>query len=110
MPQTKESGVGGLSPKDRLSTERLSSIAKECNELKNSYERCFFEFFPRFLQGEKFKSDPCGEQLDTYRDCVRRHVESKMGIDLAELDGEKMSASEMAERAGIPSGKTKSNR
>ncbi|VDM01117.1 unnamed protein product [Schistocephalus solidus] len=85
----------GPSEKD-LTKARLGSLAPECNELKNVYETCFFDFFPRFLGGERFKEDPCSEQLAAYRDCLRNHL-AGMGFNLKTLDEHRLSAAELAE-------------
>ncbi|CDS43424.1 Mitochondrial distribution morphology family 35 apoptosis [Echinococcus multilocularis] len=83
--------------KEDLSSARLGSVAVECNKLKDEYEQCFFDFFPRFLCGEKFKEDPCASQFEAYRQCLRRHLSGHMGVDLDKLDAQHMSAAEMAE-------------
>lgn len=84
--------------KEDLQTARLGSLAPECNSVKDEYEQCFFEFFPRFLCGEKFDKDPCAAQLDAYRRCVRGQLEAKLGVDLSKLDAQRMSPSEIAEK------------
>ncbi|VDM31831.1 unnamed protein product [Hydatigera taeniaeformis] len=94
MPDQESSS---LPQKEDLSSARLGSVAVECNKLKDDYEQCFFDFFPRFLCGEKFKEDPCASQLDAYRQCLRRHLSGSMGVDLDKLDSQRMSAAEMAE-------------
>ncbi|VDD83835.1 unnamed protein product [Mesocestoides corti] len=94
--QSAPSSSSSSSKKEDLSTARLGSIAVECNQLKDDYEQCFFEFFPRFLYGEKFKEDPCAAQLKSYRDCLRAHLAGKMHIDLDALDAEKISTADLA--------------
>ncbi|KAL7055887.1 hypothetical protein AAHC03_023057 [Spirometra sp. Aus1] len=79
-----------------LSKARLGSLAPECNELKNTYETCFFDFFPRFLGGERFEQDPCSEQLSAYRDCLHKHL-ADMGVNMKALDEHRLSAAELAE-------------
>lgn len=85
------------SKKEDLSRARLGSLASECNSFKDDYEQCFFEFFPRFLYGEKFKEDPCAKQLKAYRQCLRCHLNEKIGVDLAKLDAERMKMDELAD-------------
>ncbi len=87
----------GKKKENDLTTARLNSIATECNDLKDRYEQCFFDFFPRFLKGEKFRVDPCEAELRDYRECVRAHLVKKMGLDLGKLDTANMSAAELAE-------------
>nr|CDS30525.1 Mitochondrial distribution morphology family 35 apoptosis [Hymenolepis microstoma] len=104
MPEGKSTSP----TREDLQSARLGSLAPECNNLKDEYEQCFFEFFPRFLCGEKFKVDPCATQLDAYRKCVRCQLESKMGVDLTKLDAQLMSPAEMAEKVARGAANTKS--
>ncbi|VDO03731.1 unnamed protein product [Rodentolepis nana] len=104
MPEGKSTSP----TKEDLQNARLGSLAPECNNLKDEYEQCFFEFFPRFLCGEKFTVDPCATQLDAYRRCVRCQLETKMGVDLTKLDAQLMSPTEMAEKIARGATNTKS--
>ncbi|VDN40862.1 unnamed protein product [Dibothriocephalus latus] len=79
-----------------MTKARLGSLAPQCNELKDAYESCFFDFFPRFLSGERFQQDPCSEQLAAYRDCLRGHL-AGMGFNLKTLDEHRLSAADLAE-------------
>lgn len=48
----------------------MQSVGKECQELKNAYDKCFNEWFSNsFLKGEK--KDPCRDVFETYKKCVK---------------------------------------
>lgn len=50
----------------------MSSLDKECNELKNAYDACFNTWFTeKFLQGNSKEPCPCEAMLKAYSECVK---------------------------------------
>ena len=48
----------------------MNSIGQECQELKEKYDVCFFNWFKDgFLQGSK--EDKCASVFQVYQDCVK---------------------------------------
>ncbi|KAK4468088.1 hypothetical protein MN116_008259 [Schistosoma mekongi] len=71
---------------EQLINARLKSLAPECDSVKTSYDLCFEEFFPNFLQGHHFEKDPCESKLKIYQDCLREALKTSHNMDLTELD------------------------
>ncbi|PAA72284.1 hypothetical protein BOX15_Mlig008651g1 [Macrostomum lignano] len=62
----------------------VPSLSPECNQLKEQYDACFKDFFPRFLQGQR--TNDCDSLFSSYKECVMRAVKAK-NIHLWEVDG-----------------------
>lgn len=62
----------------------MNSIAKECDELKRTYEECFNAWFTdHFLKGRN--QDACSQFFRDYQSCVKKAIKDRK-IDLCELD------------------------
>ncbi|VDK79913.1 unnamed protein product [Litomosoides sigmodontis] len=70
-------------------TERyMPSIFPECDKLKQIYDKCFSDFFEKFISTETLAvSNPCGRLHETYRNCIEKNLEANKiyDIDLNEL-------------------------
>ncbi|XP_065353977.1 TP53-regulated inhibitor of apoptosis 1-like [Cloeon dipterum] len=55
----------------------MNSVSEECNELKNSYDKCFNEWFSlKFLKGEK-SDKMCAELFEKYQQCVKNAMKNQ---------------------------------
>jgi hypothetical protein len=73
-----------------MSERYMPSIFPECDELKQIYDKCFTQFFQKFISPDyrhKHASNPCERLHEVYRDCVERRLEKNrpFEIDLEEL-------------------------
>ncbi|TMS35889.1 hypothetical protein L596_003181 [Steinernema carpocapsae] len=66
----------------------MPSIFTECDQLKQTYDRCFTEFFQRYVSGNaEHRTNPCENLHRLYKDCVEKNlIQNKLyEIDLEEL-------------------------
>lgn len=62
----------------------MSSLVKDCQELKETYEKCFNSWFTEhFLKGDT--SDPCAPVFVQYQKCVKAAVKN-LKIDIPPAD------------------------
>ncbi|CAH8625889.1 unnamed protein product [Schistosoma rodhaini] len=71
---------------EQLIHSRLGSIVPECDTVKTAYDLCFQEFFPKFLKGHTYETDPCESKLKIYQNCLRDALKKSFNMDLNELD------------------------
>jgi TRIAP1/MDM35 family protein len=67
----------------------MSSINKECNNLKQKYDACFNEWYTeKYLKGHI--TEPCVELFKVYKECVWKSLKEKKIDQLIQdaLDGE----------------------
>ena len=48
----------------------MSSLAPECNELKQEYDACFNYWYSEKFLKERDLSNPCQELFNVYKKCV----------------------------------------
>uniref|UniRef100_A0A915PSL0 GCK domain-containing protein n=1 Tax=Setaria digitata TaxID=48799 RepID=A0A915PSL0_9BILA len=74
---------------ERGMTDRyMPSIFPECDKFKQVYDKCFTDFFEKFISTEKpAVSNPCSRLHETYRHCIEKNLEKNKiyDIDLNEL-------------------------
>uniref|UniRef100_A0A1I7YGB2 CHCH domain-containing protein n=1 Tax=Steinernema glaseri TaxID=37863 RepID=A0A1I7YGB2_9BILA len=66
----------------------MPSIFTECDQLKQTYDRCFTDFFQRYISGSnEHRMNPCEQLHRAYKDCVEKNlVQNKLyEIDIEEL-------------------------
>uniref|UniRef100_A0A0R3RPT4 Mediator of RNA polymerase II transcription subunit 10 n=1 Tax=Elaeophora elaphi TaxID=1147741 RepID=A0A0R3RPT4_9BILA len=82
-------------------TERyMPSIFPECDKLKQIYDKCFSDFFEKFISTEASAvSNPCGRLHETYRHCIEKLFHHKI---ILELEGESMDPSLMGSMSNAP--------
>ncbi|AET39593.1 Mdm35p Ecym_4559 [Eremothecium cymbalariae DBVPG len=65
-----------------------ASFAPECTPLKDTYDKCFNQWYSeKFLKGRSMENE-CAEQWQTYMECVETHL-VKQGIKPALDDARK---------------------
>lgn len=66
----------------------MPSIFPECDKLKQDYDKCFTQFFEKFISAEiSATANPCDRLHETYRYCIEKNLEKNKiyDIDLNEL-------------------------
>lgn len=67
----------------------MPSIFPECDQLKQVYDRCFTNFFQRYISSDNSSSNsnPCDRHYETYRRCVEERLQSG---NLYDIDQEEL--------------------
>ncbi|ETN84836.1 hypothetical protein NECAME_06640 [Necator americanus] len=58
-----------------MGDRRMASIFPECDQLKQNYDKCFTEFFQKFIAPNyrhKYAINPCDRLHQAYRECVEQ--------------------------------------
>ncbi|EPB66028.1 hypothetical protein ANCCEY_14886 [Ancylostoma ceylanicum] len=56
----------------------MASIFPECDQLKQNYDKCFTEFFQKFIAPNyrhKYAVNPCDRLHQAYRECVEQELD-----------------------------------
>ncbi|CAJ0950705.1 unnamed protein product, partial [Mesorhabditis belari] len=82
-----------------MSDRQMPSIFHECDELKQVYDKCFSEFFQKFITPNyrhQYAVNPCERLHEAYNDCVKERLEKTKiyDIDLDELRKEVIGSEE----------------
>ncbi|CAD6191411.1 unnamed protein product [Caenorhabditis auriculariae] len=82
-----------------MGERHMSSIFPECDQLKQIYDKCFTEFFQRFISPNyrhSYASNPCDRLLEVYQHCVEERLEKNkpFEIDLEEIRKEYLNSPE----------------
>ncbi|KAK6737366.1 hypothetical protein RB195_019832 [Necator americanus] len=76
-----------------MGDRRMASIFPECDQLKQNYDKCFTEFFQKFIAPNyrhKYAINPCDRLHQAYRECVEQKLatDRPFEIDLSEVQKE----------------------
>ena len=82
-----------------MEDRRMPSIFPECDALKQNYDKCFTEFFQKFIAPNyrhRYADNPCERLHEAYKDCVEQRLKEKrpFEIDLNEIRKEYLSSEE----------------
>ncbi|KAE9415532.1 hypothetical protein Angca_004375, partial [Angiostrongylus cantonensis] len=76
-----------------MGDRRMPSIFPECDQLKQDYDKCFTDFFQKFIASSyrhNYTVNPCDRLHRVYRDCVEQRLaaDRPFEIDVAEVQKE----------------------
>ncbi|CAJ0586813.1 unnamed protein product, partial [Mesorhabditis spiculigera] len=82
-----------------MSERQMPSIFSDCDELKQVYDKCFTDFFQKFIMPNfrhQYAINPCERLHEAYSECVKERLDkSKLyDIDLDELRKEVLGTAE----------------
>ena len=64
----------------------MTSIATECDDLKEEYDNCFNAWYAKYLNGETSKN--CDPIFKKYKACVWKHIKERK-IDVLIQDAQR---------------------
>lgn len=68
-----------------MSERYMPSIFTECDQLKQHYDKCFTEFFQKFITPNyrhQYSINPCERLHEAYKECVNEGLKNKRPFDL----------------------------
>ncbi|CAL2032746.1 unnamed protein product [Caenorhabditis brenneri] len=93
----------------KMSDRHMSSIFPECDQLKQIYDKCFTEFFQKFITPNyrhQYAVNPCERLHEVYKRCVEERLATQrpFEIDLNEIRKEYLNTDDdkLKDRQNIP--------
>ncbi|GMR37349.1 hypothetical protein PMAYCL1PPCAC_07544, partial [Pristionchus mayeri] len=67
------------------SERHMPSIFPECDQLKQIYDKCFTEFFQKYIAPNfrhQYAVNPCERLHEVYKECVEESLQKKRPFDI----------------------------
>ncbi|GMT16994.1 hypothetical protein PFISCL1PPCAC_8291 [Pristionchus fissidentatus] len=68
-----------------MSERHMPSIFPECDQFKQLYDKCFTDFFQKFITPNfrhQYAVNPCERLHEVYRECVQEGLQKKRPFDI----------------------------
>lgn len=60
----------------------MDSIAPECTDNKNEYDKCFMDWFSKgYLKGDTELPTSCGHLFEKYQECLKQKLMGKLELN-----------------------------